>query len=311
MSLEQSERALTDRDTGGVDQEEPDEVNEAAPVVEEGAPSPAVDLEPPSGETVPASEPEPSITLKPEVGSGLVRRADQVSLEDAQVVEVAAESPAVVPEHASVEIVPLSELDPGSTALEPELASELARRADEVILDAAAGESPAAQPANAGSELSGEALRSSDPAAAPGADPPESETRDPPGVFMRTFPAVASSVADARGLVVRALADIPADVLEDIRLMVSELASNAIEHAMSSFELTIYRRRQEIRVEVTDYGGGTPAMRSPGPGVVKGRGLQIVNMVSTQWGVQQESESAKTVWFTLEFAPADGPTPPA
>jgi anti-sigma regulatory factor (Ser/Thr protein kinase) len=216
----------------------------------------------------------------------------------------------VVPEPSSVEIVALSELDPSSTALEPGLASELARGADEVILDAAAGESPVAQPANAGSQLSDEALHSSNPAAAArGADPPDVETRHPAGVCMRAFPAVALSVADARGFAVQALADLPVDVLEDIRLMVSELASNAIEHAMSSFQVTIHRSRQEIRVEVTDSGAGTPAMRSPGPDVVKGRGLQIVNLVSTQWGVQQESDSAKTVWFTLEFAPTDGPTP--
>jgi two-component sensor histidine kinase len=118
-------------------------------------------------------------------------------------------------------------------------------------------------------------------------------------------------VADARGFAAEALADIPGDVLEDIGLMVSELASNAIEHAMTRFRLTIHRSRHEIRVKVTDSGGGTPAMRSPGPDVVKSRGLQIVNMVSTQWGVQQESDSAKTVWFTLELAPTAGPTPSA
>ena len=267
-----------------------------------------VDLEPPSGETAPLSEPESSrTTLEPEVGSG---PGEVMILEDAQVIEVAPDSPAVVPEPSSVEIMPLSELDPSSTALEPELASELARRADEVILDAATCEPPIAQPVNTGPQLSDEALHSSNPvAAAPGPDPPDVETGDSPGVYMRAFPAVELSVADARGFAVQALADIPTDVLEDIRLMVSELASNAIEHAMSSFHLTIHRSRQEIRVEVTDYGAGTPAMRSPGPDVVKGRGLQIANMVSTQWGVEQESDSAKTVWFTLQFAPTDGPTP--
>lgn len=307
--LAQRDRSLTDPDTGGVDQEGPDEVDRDARVVDEGAAGPAVAPEPPSGETVSPSEPDPRDTLlEPEVASRLVRRPDQVIPEDAQVVEFAAESPEVVPDPSSVEIKPLSELDPSSTALEPELASELARRADEAILDAAAGESPIAQPVDTGSQLSDEALHHSNPAAAPGADPPDVETRDPAEVWIRTFPAVASSAADARGFAVHALADLPADVVEDIRLMVSELASNAIEHARTSFDLTIHRSRQEIRVEVTDFGAGTPAMRSPGPGVVKGRGLQVVNMVSTEWGVQQESESAKTVWFTLEFAPTDGLT---
>jgi anti-sigma regulatory factor (Ser/Thr protein kinase) len=190
----------------------------------------------------------------------------------------------VAPEPPSVEIVPLSELDPSSTALEPELASELARRADEVILDAATCEASIADPA--------------DPA-------------DAAGISVRTFPPVASSAAAARNLAVQELADIPADVVEDIRLMVSELASNAIEHAVSSFRLTISRSRQEIRVEVTDGGGGTPAMRSPGPDALKGHGLQIVNALATRWGVERESDSAKTVWFTVEFGRAAGPKPPA
>ena len=217
----------------------------------------------------------------------------------------------MVPDRSGVEIGPLSELDPSSTALEPELASELARRADEVILEAAE-ESPIAQPGNVGSQLSDEPLRSSNPAAADrGADPPDEQAGDRPEVCMRTLPAVALSVADARSFATQALADVPSGVVEDIRLMVSELASNAVEHAMSSFHLTIHRSRRKIRVEVTDSGGGTPAMRATGPDAPKGRGLQIVNMLSTKWGVQQESDSAKTVWFALEFAPAAGPTPSA
>jgi anti-sigma regulatory factor (Ser/Thr protein kinase) len=196
---------------------------------------------------------------------------------------VAAESPAVVPEPSGVEITPLAELDPSSTALEPELASELARRADQVVLDAVARESPVAEPRDT----------------------------NPPGVCTRTFPAVAVSVADARNFAAQALTEVRADLLDDIRLMVSELASNAVEHAMTSFHLTIHHSRREIRVEVTDSGSGTPAMRSTGPDAVKGRGLQIVDMVSTQWGVEQEPDSAKTVWFSLELAPTAGPTPPA
>jgi hypothetical protein len=77
---------------------------------------------------------------------------------------------------------------------------------------------------------------------------------------------------------------------------------------MTRFQLAIHRSRQEIRVEVTDSGGGTPAMRTSGSDAVNGRGLQIVNTVSTHWGVEQESE-ATTVWFTRAFAPMASPAP--
>lgn len=92
--------------------------------------------------------------------------------------------------------------------------------------------------------------------------------------------------------------------------MVSELASNAIKHAMTSFHLAIHRSRHEVRVEVTDYGAGTPTMRSPGSDALNGRGLKIVSMLATRWGVEHEPDAAKTVWFTCEVAAAPGPTPP-
>lgn len=293
-----------------MDQEEPAEFEDAQ-AAEVAPESSAVASELPSVKIVPLSELEPgNATLEPRVAPERTGQADEVSLEDAQLGRGAPESPALVAELQSVEIVPLSELDPSSTALEPELASELARRADEGILDAAACESPIAAPADAASQPLDEALHSSNPpAAGRGSDPLGAEAGDSAGISVRTFPPVASSAAAARSFAAHALADVPADVGEDIRLMVSELASNAIEHAMTTFHLTIHRSRQEIRVEVTDSGGGTPAIRSPGPDAITGRGLQIVNTLSNHWGVEQESDSAKTVWFTLEFAPTAGPTP--
>ena len=80
---------------------------------------------------------------------------------------------------------------------------------------------------------------------------PDVEVADPGQVCGRALPAVAFSVADDRSFAVHALADIPADVVDDIRLMVSEPATTASEHSMTGFHLTICRSRQEIRVEIT------------------------------------------------------------
>ncbi|MEA2145385.1 MAG: hypothetical protein QOG59_972, partial [Solirubrobacteraceae bacterium] len=104
-----------------------------------------------------------------------------------------------------------------------------------------------------------------------------------------------------------ALADLSADALDEVRLMVSEPASNAVEHVTTDFHVTVHRSTREIRVEVADSGTGTPTMRSVGPDAPRGRGLAIVDMLSTRWGVHQESGSAKTVWFTLKLPPAPPP----
>jgi anti-sigma regulatory factor (Ser/Thr protein kinase) len=124
----------------------------------------------------------------------------------------------------------------------------------------------------------------------------------------RRFPAIPLSVAAARHFTTQALTDSPADATEAVELMVSELATNAIEHVMTSFFLTIHTTPQEIRIEVTDYGPGTPAIRHARADALRGRGLQIVDMLSTHWGVTQISDAAKTVWFTLALTTANSPT---
>ena len=124
---------------------------------------------------------------------------------------------------------------------------------------------------------------------------------------MRTFPAIPQSVHAARRFATDTLSRYPASMLDAVELMVSELATNCIRHERTSFHITILRSAQEIRVEVTDSGSGTPTMRSPGPDEPSGRGLQIVDMLSEAWGVEPEHPSGKTVWFTMPAATAMAP----
>jgi anti-sigma regulatory factor (Ser/Thr protein kinase) len=80
--------------------------------------------------------------------------------------------------------------------------------------------------------------------------------------------------------------------------MTSELATNSVRHAHSDFELAILLSREEIRVEVSDRGRGQPVPRSPTPREHSGRGLQIVQELSEDWGISP-SPNGKLVWFTL------------
>ncbi len=92
------------------------------------------------------------------------------------------------------------------------------------------------------------------------------------------------------------------DVRQSVELMVSELATNVVRHGQTSFSLMIEHTADAIRVEVSDHGGGTPAMRFPGPDEPTGRGLQIVDMLAERWGVERETAAGKTVWFTVSAA---------
>lgn len=120
-----------------------------------------------------------------------------------------------------------------------------------------------------------------------------------------SFAHAPESVTAARRFATDVLEGAPAAALEVVRLLVSELASNCIRHTDTGFELTIRQTGHEIRVEATDRGSGEPTVRRPGPLDPNGRGLQIIDMLSSAWGVEQSSGVGKTVWFTVELqAPA-------
>lgn len=115
----------------------------------------------------------------------------------------------------------------------------------------------------------------------------------------RHFAHEAESVPAARHFATAALSGAPSDTIEVVELLVSEIASNCIRHTDSAFELTIARDTDEIRVEATDLGYGTPTRRSPAVTDLSGRGLQIVDMLSASWGYEPHAPSGKTVWFTI------------
>lgn len=114
----------------------------------------------------------------------------------------------------------------------------------------------------------------------------------------RHFPCRPESVAGARHFVRDLLSGEPREIAEAAELMTSELATNSVRHARSDFELAILRSREEIRVEVSDHGQGQPVPRSPTPREQSGRGLQIVQALSEDWGTIP-SPGGKLVWFTL------------
>ncbi|MBV8944743.1 MAG: ATP-binding protein [Solirubrobacterales bacterium] len=125
----------------------------------------------------------------------------------------------------------------------------------------------------------------------------------------RTFPHEPESVPAARRFATSVLRGASAHTLEAVELMVSELATNCIRHTNSEFDLTIIRNGSDIRVEATDWAGGTPAMRSPKPTDASGRGLKIVDTLSARWGVAPRASAGKTVWFMISDAGAPAGEP--
>ena len=115
----------------------------------------------------------------------------------------------------------------------------------------------------------------------------------------RTFPHDVSSVTGARHFARETLTELPSDALDAVELMVSELATNSVKHANSAFTLTITLTGSAVRVDLHDQGTGEPLLASPTPDQLSGRGLRIVDMLSSRWG-SEATDNGKSVWFELK-----------
>jgi anti-sigma regulatory factor (Ser/Thr protein kinase) len=126
----------------------------------------------------------------------------------------------------------------------------------------------------------------------------------------RTFPNAPASVSEARRFVVDAIGNAPPHVIEAVAVAVSELATNCVRHAGTDFSVDIEKTPDRLRVEVADYGSGTPTLCSPEPCEPSGRGLLLVRELSDAWGVEQSRDRpGNRVWFTMHLpARFDGVT---
>jgi anti-sigma regulatory factor (Ser/Thr protein kinase) len=114
------------------------------------------------------------------------------------------------------------------------------------------------------------------------------------------FAPAAGSVPQVRRFVAGSLAGLPRDQREIVLLVVSELATNAVLHSGTEFEVRVDESAGDVRVEVSDDGPGSPVMLSPPSDAPHGRGLQIVNGLAGEWGVTRRSVvPGKTVWFSV------------
>jgi anti-sigma regulatory factor (Ser/Thr protein kinase) len=119
----------------------------------------------------------------------------------------------------------------------------------------------------------------------------------------RRFAGELPSVTGARRFVAEELVRTPKPLLDSVELMVTELASNCVVHAVAEFEVCIERAGKSLRVEVTDSGRGMPVLQHPDVSDLRGRGLVIVKALADDWGVVWPAgETGKMVWFTVRRA---------
>lgn len=123
----------------------------------------------------------------------------------------------------------------------------------------------------------------------------------------RRLPATPEAASVARHAL-DDLGDAVSDArLRDVRLLVSEVVTNAVRHANlatgDAIELVVELNRRTLRVEVHDPGGGfVPSAPAPDPTRPSGWGLYLVAELADRWGV--DSDEKTLVWFEFDRSAA-------
>jgi anti-sigma regulatory factor (Ser/Thr protein kinase) len=115
-----------------------------------------------------------------------------------------------------------------------------------------------------------------------------------------TLPAEPRSPYLARAFASDVLAGLaPASTIDTVRLVVSEIVSNSVQHAASPVELTIRADRSVVHVEARDESSVMPRRRDrPRSDDERGRGLDLLEVLCERHGARRTGVG-KTVWCEI------------
>jgi anti-sigma regulatory factor (Ser/Thr protein kinase) len=118
------------------------------------------------------------------------------------------------------------------------------------------------------------------------------------------LPPDPASAARAREFVCRGLTDHDLSYLiDDVRLVASELATNAVLHARQPFTVSLCGDACLVVLSVHDPSHQSPIRGTAQSSDTHGRGLAIVESVSHDWGVDRNNGTAKSVWASFQVTP--------
>jgi hypothetical protein len=115
-----------------------------------------------------------------------------------------------------------------------------------------------------------------------------------------SFPAEAQAPGEARRLLVRTLRELgcASSAVDTAALVLSELTSNAVQHARSPFAIEVAMRgERSMRLAVSD--AHSPSSED-GLIVLPTHGLAVIDVLATRWGVERVPDG-KVVWAELQI----------
>jgi len=122
-----------------------------------------------------------------------------------------------------------------------------------------------------------------------------------------TLPPAPDSARQARRFVGEVLttAGVDSDRRDTAVLLTSELVTNGIVHALTDLQVTVEATSSWVRVEVVDGNPNLPQRRDYDDEAMTGRGLEMLELLADELGVQPLADEGKRVWFRLGAAPAE------
>ena len=114
------------------------------------------------------------------------------------------------------------------------------------------------------------------------------------------LPALPDSIPVARHVLDRLGDSVGEPMLEDLRLLVSEVVTNSIRHGPGGqiVELRVSVDGRVARVEVEDAGPGFEPPVQDDAERTAGWGLMLVDRLADRWGIS--SARTTTVWFEID-----------
>jgi anti-sigma regulatory factor (Ser/Thr protein kinase) len=122
------------------------------------------------------------------------------------------------------------------------------------------------------------------------------------------FAADPQSLSQVRAFVGASLLErADGHLVADLQLVASELATNALVHTGMPFTVALEQDARCIRLTVSDGASAFPVQQTAARALDQsGRGLSIVEALSSDWGVRLGPNGSKSVWASFDSQALDG-----
>lgn len=108
-------------------------------------------------------------------------------------------------------------------------------------------------------------------------------------------------IRTARRFVVEIISDMAVDQFS-VEVVVAELCTNAVVHGRSAFAVEVCEVSGRLRIGVGDDNPRHPvAQRTLPVEALSGRGISVVEALSSRWGVDSSGARGKVVWAEFEL----------